>query len=82
MQDVITFLDRVGRDASLKHATLRDLDEVMQSEGLAPTIRSAILQKDTQRLAALIGAEQDLCCMVAIPDENDESPWPGGALRA
>ncbi len=82
MQDVISFLDRLGRDAALKHATLGKLDEVMRSEGLEPTIRSAILRKDAQDLATLVGADKDLCCMIAIPGEDDEVPWHGDALRA
>lgn len=82
MQDVIRFLDRLGADAALRRATLSELDEVMESEGLDPTIRSAILYKDTHGLAQLIGANRDLCCMVAIPREDDDAPWHGDGLRS
>jgi hypothetical protein len=82
MQNVITFLDRLGSDAALRRATLNELDAVMASEGLEPTIRSAILTKDTHGLATLIGASHDLCCMVAIPREDDDAPWYGDGLRS
>jgi hypothetical protein len=82
MQDVIRFLDRLGQDAALRHATLSELEQVMRSEGLEPTIRSAILQKDTHGLATLLGANHDLCCMIAIPREDEDADWYGDGVRS
>jgi hypothetical protein len=82
MQDVIRFLDRLGHDAALRHATLSELDQVMQAEGLEPTIRSAILQNDTHELATLLGANHDLCCMIHIPREDEDADWHGDAVRS
>lgn len=74
MLDVIEFLDQLGRNARLRHATPAELERAITAAGIDPELRSALLGDDPLRLGALLGAQPNVCCLVVKPDpaEPDE----------
>jgi hypothetical protein len=77
MMDVIEFLDRLGRDARLRHAVPAELERVLAASGIDPELRSALLAGDESRLGELLGAQPNVCCLIvkpdpAQPDEEEE----------
>jgi hypothetical protein len=74
MSNVIDFLERLGRDAQLRHADDRELEQVMINAQIDPAVRAAILVRDQSQLEALLGAHANVCCMIATPaqEQHDE----------
>jgi len=74
MVDVIEFLDQLGRNARLRHATPAELEQAIATAGISPELRSALLGDDSLRLGELLGAQPNVCCLVVKPDpaEPDE----------
>ncbi len=70
MFDVIDFLDRVGRDATLRNASRDELAVALATAQATPVLSSAILGKDRQALGALLG--QDPFCCYINPGKEDE----------
>ena len=72
MSNVIDFLERLGQDAELRYASSDLLAEALQSAGIDPGLRAAILGNDRLKLEALVGAEPNVCCAVHREDEEEE----------
>ncbi len=70
MSDVIDFLERMGRDAHLRHAPPAEVEVALCSEEVAPAVRTAILAKDPAQLEALLG--QVPLCVVLLPGQEEE----------
>ena len=70
MPDVIDFLERMGQDAQLHHATLSDVEFALTRAQLDPEIRAAILAKDQPLLEALLGSSNVFCGL--LPGKQDE----------
>ena len=62
MSNVIGFLENVGRDAALRHASREQLLQAMQREEIAPQWRSALLQPDRSPLDGLLGGRETMYC--------------------
>ncbi len=73
MLNVIDFLERVGEDAELRHASREALEEALRSAGIDPALRAAILGKDPRALEGLLGADANICCTVHQDDEEEET---------
>lgn len=70
MTDVIDFLERVGQDAQLRHASLDEVELALTSAEVVPELRGAILAKDQAQLEALLGRSPQ--CSVFFPSKEDE----------
>lgn len=70
MTDVIEFLDRLGRDARLRHAAPADLEQALAAAGIEPALRNALLAEDTLRLGEMLGAQPNVCCLIVKPDPD------------
>ena len=73
MSNVIAFLERMGRDASLRHATAGQMDAMLQQNPMDPAVREAILAKDQALLESLLGANTNVCCALA-PADDEKTP--------
>jgi hypothetical protein len=77
MSNVIDFLERLGRDAGLRHAPRAVLESAMQSERIDAEVRAALLKGDQPRLEELLGADANVCCAIHVPlpggQEDDKS---------
>jgi hypothetical protein len=78
MTDVIDFLERMGQDAQLRHASQDEVELALTSAEIAPELQAAILAKDQAQLETLLG--QAPVCIMYLPgeeeedDENEEAP--------
>lgn len=77
MSDSITLLEKIGADASLMGADAAELRESLESVGLAPALRTALLDGDVRTLRELLRAPDIVCCIVD-PAEEDEEEEEGG----
>lgn len=83
--DVVDLLEKIGQDAKLRHATDEELLRLMTLAGIAPPLRAAVVDSDTRRLGALLGARLDVCGIVVAPadeDEDSETPTDETAISA
>jgi hypothetical protein len=71
MSNVIDFLERMGRDAQLRHASSRDVELALACAQIDPELQATILAKDQSKLEVLLG-QATLCCMQFPAKEEEE----------
>lgn len=84
MSDVIDFLEKLGQDSALRHATGAQLEGVLADAGLSPPIRVALANRDTDALVALLSSG-NVCCLINAPleeQEEESSPERVAATRS
>lgn len=71
--DVIGFLETMGQDAQLRHASQDEMEFVLTSAKIDPELRTAILARNESGLQALLG-QAPFCCLIhpAKPGEDQE----------
>ncbi|GMV29934.1 MAG: hypothetical protein AMXMBFR59_20590 [Rhodanobacteraceae bacterium] len=69
MVNVIEFLERVGRDSRLRHASPVDLLAALDPM-VAPELKDVLLNSDAAALERLLGARTNVICGMA-PAEDD-----------
>jgi len=74
MSDVIEFLEQLGRDAHLRHASQAQIGQALARTRIDPSVQAAILSEDQQQLEALLGADTNVCCMIFVPEDDDDAP--------
>jgi hypothetical protein len=74
MSDVIEFLEQLGRDAHLRHASRAEIGQALARSHIDPSVQAAILDEDPQQLEALLGADTNVCCMIFVPEDEDDAP--------
>jgi hypothetical protein len=63
MSNVIAFLERMGQDAQLRHASQNDVEFELVRAQIDPELQAAILAKDQQQLETLLGGG-GVCCLL------------------
>lgn len=71
MLNVIEFLDALGRNSQLRHASADVLAVELERAQIEPALRAAVLSGDQQRLESLLGARTNVVCGFA-PAQDDE----------
>ena len=71
MSNVIDLLERLGKDAQLRHASDHEIEQALIRAQIDPAIRNAILQRDQRELEMLLGASANVCCMIATPAQEE-----------
>ena len=71
MTDIIDFLEQMGQDAQLRHATQDEVELALTSAEIAPELQAAILAKDPAQLESLLG-QAPLCAMFFPGKEEEE----------
>ena len=74
VSNVIDFLERIGKDATLRDAAAVDLERVLSTAVLEPAARAALLTGDRRELEATLGLNGNVCCLVHAPDDDDDEP--------
>lgn len=80
MSNVIDFLERIGRDAQLRHGSQDDVKMALAIAEVAPEIQAAILAKNQACLEALLGQGSVCCAFFPVKegeeedDETEETP--------
>jgi predicted HTH transcriptional regulator len=70
MSNIVDFLERMGQDARLRHASQNELELILKGEQIDPEVGAAIFAKDQSRLDALLG-QANVCC-AQFPGKEDE----------
>jgi hypothetical protein len=72
MSNVIDFLERLGKDAHLRHASDDKLEQALIGAQIDPAVREAILLRDQRQLENLLGATTNVCCVIYAPAREEE----------
>lgn len=72
MSNVIGFLEKMGQDAELRHATNDEMKLALTSTQIDPDLKAAILQSDQAKLDVLLGARINIVCSVFPGKEEDD----------
>ena len=72
MRDPITLLEMIGADANLMGANAAKLGESPEFAGLAPALRSALLEGNFQTFRELLRAPDIVCCLIDPSEEEDD----------
>jgi hypothetical protein len=72
VSSIIDFLEKLGQDAHLRHATSSDVQEALMQAGIEPAVREAILTGDEHALESRLGARSNVCCLIYSPIKEDE----------
>jgi hypothetical protein len=70
MSNAIDFLERVGQDAQLRYAGRQALEDALRKSDVVPSLQSAMMD-DSQRLALLLGADANVCCVIFPVEDGD-----------
>lgn len=82
MNDVIEFLEKMGQDPQLRQALPSDLGLALNTTGISPELRAALLARDQVQLETALGLKP--LCVFYFPgkedeeqdDENKDTPSP------
>jgi hypothetical protein len=72
MSNVIGFLEKMGQDASLRHATYNEMELALTSAQIEPEMQEAIIAGDKSQLELLLGARINIVCSVFPGKEDDD----------
>lgn len=72
MSNIVDFLERLGRDAHLRHAAPGEVEQALEQAQIDPAVQAAILADDRAALEALLGAQTNVCCLIRPGEEDDE----------
>ena len=72
MSEVIEFLERLGCDARLRHASNDEVEQALTQAGIEDPVRATILWGDRPALESLLGARANVFCGVLAPEEERE----------
>ena len=72
MSNVIDFLEKLGQDSQLRHATSTEVDRALLGAGIDPAVRAAISGSDWRMLEALLGATHNIFCGINFPEERED----------
>ncbi|SFS16731.1 hypothetical protein SAMN05216570_3369 [Dyella sp. OK004] len=73
MSDVIEFLEKMGRDAQLRHASSEDMELALDDAQIDAPLSSAILARDISALYDLLQL-QPMFATQMEPGEEEEAP--------
>jgi len=75
VSNVIDFLEKMGRDGQLRHASTEDMAVALEVAQIAPELAAAILARDSALVASLLGDSKIYCAL--IPSKQDEEEGEG-----
>jgi hypothetical protein len=78
MSNVIRFLEQMGRDADLRYSGQDQVGAALAQTDIDIEVRTALLNRDQQRLSTLLGARTNVTCILApAKDDNDDKDDDG-----
>jgi hypothetical protein len=69
---VIEFLERLGSDAGLRHATNEEVAQALAAAGIEDPARATILGGDRPTLESLLDAKPNVFCGIVAPGEEEQ----------
>jgi hypothetical protein len=79
MGKLIEFLERVGSDATLRHADAATLEAALNDFGIDAETRNALLANDGAELHRLLGERPFIVSQMQFGIEDEETPDDDGA---
>ncbi len=77
MSEIIDFLEKLGQDAQLRHASESEICAALAAAGIEPAAASAILAGDRETLEKQLAARGELCCLIYAPRREEEEEEEG-----
>lgn len=77
MDNLIAFLERMGRDPSLAKLPADELAAAMAEAGLDDAPRQALLDRDADALNGLLGGRHKMMCLLFPAEGDDEKKKQG-----
>ncbi|WP_266170904.1 hypothetical protein [Dyella subtropica] len=75
MSDVIEFLEKIGQDATLRHASPEDMELAMRDAQIDAPLSSAMLARDASELQTLLNLRPMFAFQAdPVPGEEEEQP--------
>ena len=78
MSNVVEFLQQLGQNSQLRYADQSALEQALNASQLDPSLRAALLNGDSLKLAALAGSRSAVVGVIFAPmdeeDEKDDAP--------
>ncbi|WP_266180506.1 hypothetical protein [Dyella humicola] len=81
MSSVIDFLEKMGKDAMLRHASQDDLAQAVAETEIDSAVGAAIIAKSTAELYALL-QQGPMFCIQSTPGKEDEEEEEEGDEEA
>lgn len=75
MSNVIDFLEKMGQDAQLRHASQDAVQLALANAQVEPELRAAILANDQKKLEALLGGNTVSCLLFFDENDQDDSEF-------
>jgi hypothetical protein len=75
MSEVIAFIEKMGQDAKLRHASQQDVRLALAGTGIESGVQAAILSGDESLVAQLLG-NQNTCCAYFFEDTDETESHP------
>jgi hypothetical protein len=72
VSNVIDFLQKLGQDADLRHASRTALEVALAEANIDPALREALLGADQRKLETLLGADTNVCAMISPGKKEDD----------
>ena len=72
LTDCLDFLECLGADATLREADASELEDCLAKARILPALSQAIAAGDSAALAALLGRDSRVCCLIAPGKEKEE----------
>jgi len=85
MSNIIEFLEKLGQDSGLRHASGIELRAALAEAGIEPAVHAAIAAADRNSLETQAGAATNVCCLIHTAEdggEDDASIPPPSVLDA
>ena len=77
MSSITDFLERMGQDARLRHASRSEVELALAGTNIDPALRTALLDQDEAWLELLL-APANICCMINPGEDDEEEEKEGG----
>jgi hypothetical protein len=74
MSNAIEFLERLGRDASMRRASDAEFTQTLASLAIDPSLLTALRTGDQQRIETLLGTQTNVCCLIYSPEDDEDAP--------
>jgi hypothetical protein len=71
MSNVIEFLEKMGQDASLRHASRDQILAAMMSANIDADLHAPILNADAERLENALGVQPNVCAIIFPVETGD-----------
>jgi hypothetical protein len=77
LSNIIDLLEKIGQEATLRDATDAELAAALEEAGIDPAAKETLLTRDPNAIAALVGSNPNICCLVYPRPEEEEEDEDG-----